>query len=123
MGRAINIAIIENKKILLVKKVDVWILPGGKPIWNKSDYGCLVREIAEELGVKIIIKDYYSSFIGKTPHKGNVLEARVYFGNLIGDINPSGEISDARFVDNLSDYSISDITKRIINSLKRDYYL
>lgn len=123
MRKAINLAVIDGKKILLVKKDDVWILPGGKPIWNESDYGCLIREIGEELGAKIILKNYYSSFIGKTPHTGDELESRVYFGDLTGSINPSGEISGARFVNNFSDYPISEITKKIINSLRRDYYL
>lgn len=125
MRQAINIAVIEDRRILLVKKNDVWILPGGKPIWNETDYGCLVRKIGEELsGTEIIIKHYYSSFIEKTPHKGDELETRVYFAEIDGELkNPSSEISEAGFVINPYDYPLSDITKRIINALKRDNYI
>jgi ADP-ribose pyrophosphatase YjhB (NUDIX family) len=124
MRRAINAVIIKDKKILLVKKRDIWILPGGKPIWNESDYGCLVREIREELsGTEIILKEYYNSFIGKTPYKKDELEVRVYFAEIKGELNnPSEEISEARFV-NPYDYPISDITKKIVDSLMRNNFL
>jgi ADP-ribose pyrophosphatase YjhB (NUDIX family) len=46
---AINAVIIEDGKILLVRKRQTWILPGGKPGINESDLECLCREIREEL--------------------------------------------------------------------------
>ena len=37
MRTVINAAIIQDKKILLVKKKETWILPGGKPDGGESD--------------------------------------------------------------------------------------
>ena len=123
MRRAIGVAVIENKKLLLVRKKDVWILPGGKPKGNEEDLECLHREISEELKSKVDISNFYSYFNGKTPHKGDYLEAKVYFGVLTEEIYPSREIIDARFISNFEDYNISNITKSIIESLKKDGYI
>jgi len=49
MRIAIGAAIIEDGKILLVRKRQSWILPGGKPEPKESDIECLCREVSEEL--------------------------------------------------------------------------
>jgi 8-oxo-dGTP diphosphatase len=119
MRRAINLAVCEDEKILIVRKRNVWILPGGKPEEGEGDLECLEREIMEELGTGMIMWTLYGSFTGKTPHKNDILEAIVY----LGDFRPSREISEARFVNNPYDYNLSDITKEIIDSLKKDNYI
>lgn len=125
MRKAINLAVIENKKILLVKKNETWILPGGKPNYpEESDEAVLFREFNEELPkTKIEILSYYNSFIGKTPHKGDELEAKVYFGRVSNLGKPSSEINDLKYMNNFNEYILSDITIKIVNSLKRDNYL
>ena len=123
MREAINLAVIENKKLLLVKKKDVWILPGGKPEKDEGDLECLAREIGEELQSQIKVNSYYSYFEGITPHKRDALKSKVYFGILVEEFYPSNEISDARFVSDFDNYSLSDITKLIIKSLKKNGYL
>ncbi|MDP2091173.1 MAG: NUDIX domain-containing protein [Candidatus Gracilibacteria bacterium] len=121
MRIAINSAIINNnKEILLVKKRDTWILPGGKPDEGESDLECLNREISEELnGAKLRNTQFYNIFVGQTPYKGDQLEARVYFAELITDIlSASAELSEAKFIKDFDNYKISDITLKILNGLK-----
>lgn len=125
MRRAINLAVIEEGKLLLVKKNKTWIFPGGKPEPYENDLMCLNREFMQELsGTKIIVEKYYKSFIGKTPHSETDLEARVYFGKINGKFgNASAEISDRKFISDFENYNLSDITDKIVNSLKEDNYL
>lgn len=123
MRSAINLLFIRNNEILIVKKKDVWILPGGKPEEQESDIECLKRKIREELDTDVFVENFYNTFTGITPHTGNLLEAKVYFGYFIKDITPSREITDARSVNNPDSYNLSDITKKIIDSLKQDSYL
>jgi 8-oxo-dGTP pyrophosphatase MutT (NUDIX family) len=126
MRKAINLIVIEDKKILLVKKGNVWILPGGKPDKkDTSNEDTLRREVYEELsGTEINIGKYYSSFIGITPYKKDKLEAITYFGSILYDLKkPSAEISDAKFIGNFEDYQLSKITQKIVNSLRKDNYL
>jgi len=125
MRTAIGAVIIKHKRLLLVKERDVWILPGGKPNEHESHLECLTREVGEELsGTRIRVIGYYGSYLGKTPHTGDLLNAFAYIVAINGRLRePSAEISDARFIRNFKNYKISEITQKIINSLKQDNYL
>lgn len=130
MRTAINAAIIKNKKILLVRKERIWILPGGK-IESRdkgSNINCLHREIEkEELPeIKLMNIWYYKNFQGKTPHKKEMLEVKVYFSEIQGNEMETGEeILESEWIGkrDISKYNVSDITKEIISSLKKDNYL
>ena len=125
MKTAVNAVIIKHKKILLVKKKDIWILPGGKLEEHESHLECLAREMKEEIsGTEIFVDKYYDSFEGDTPHSQTPLRAYVYFARLKGRLGqPSAEISDREFVKNFKDYKVSEITKEIIDSLAKEGYL
>lgn len=125
MRKAVNVAVIKDNKLLLVRKKQTWILPGGKPMENEPDKNCLIREINEEIpGTSIKILDYFEKFSGKTPHKKDILYAEVYFGKLIGNLGkPSMEINDVKFIHPSENYNFSDITQKIIKSLINEGYL
>lgn len=125
MRLAINATIIKEKSVLLVKKQEYWILPGGKPNDGESDRECLCREVSEELsGTQIGDIRYYQKFKGKSPHKGDIIIARVYFAYLKGELKkPSSEISDAKFFSINNYCNVSELTSLIIENLKQDGYL
>ena len=125
MKKAIGAAIIENGKILLVRKNQSWILPGGKPEQGESDIECMCREVQEELsGTLLKNMLYYSSFEGITPHSGEMLRAEVYFADIAGNLGkPSAEIQEARWMSEIHEYNLSDITSKIVNSLQQKGYL
>ncbi len=125
---AIDAIIIQDKKLLMVRKKKVWILPGGKVEPGETDLECLVREIAEELsGTEI--KEYiqfYKETKGMTPHTHREIRVKFYLAKLKSPLYPvSKEISEARWVgaDDFSKYNLSDITSKIIESLQYDNYL
>ncbi|HIH18002.1 MAG TPA: NUDIX domain-containing protein [Nanoarchaeota archaeon] len=119
MRVAVSSICIREGKILLVKKKQVWILPGGKPEKEESDIDCLLREICvEELpGSQLENFRYYRSIHGVTPHTGDVLEARTYFADISGKLKPSAEIRAAEWCTNPRDYNLSDITRKFVDSL------
>lgn len=120
-------AIIEHGEILLVKKKETWILPGGKPISNsnETDLDCLCREVIEELsGTKLKNIQYYKQVDGITPHTKDTLRARIYFADIDGELGkPSNEISEYKWIKDTINYNLSDLTLKIINSLREDKYL
>lgn len=125
MRKAICVATVEDDKILLVKKRDTWILPGGKPNINESDIDCLIREISEELP-NIILSDiiFFDQFIGSTPfNKEDKLTAYVYLAGSSGAINTAAEISEAVWTNDPERFNLSDITKQIVYDLRLIGYL
>ncbi|MBS3070929.1 NUDIX domain-containing protein [Candidatus Pacearchaeota archaeon] len=123
MNKAIRLVVIEDKKLLLVRKRDSWILPGGKPNEDEGGLECLLREIKEELQAEAIIGNFYDSFTGTISHKKNPWTEVIYFGKIKGIIYPSAEINDARLISYFECYNLSNLTKNIIKALKNDKYL
>jgi len=125
MRTAINAAIIQDGRILLVRKKQSWILPGGKPNPNESDLDCLCREVREELsGTELEKFRYYGEFQGITPHKKDVLNVKVYFAGIKGELHQAAaEIIEYDWVNNKRRYNLSDITSKIVDSLTKDGYL
>ncbi len=125
MRTVISSAIIYDDKLLIVRKKQTWILPGGKPEQNESDISCLIREVSEELsGTKLENISYYRGFEGRTPHKGDVVQVRVYFAKIKGDLYlPSAEICEYAWFNDSKKYVLSDITSKIVDALIFDKYL
>ncbi len=123
MRKVIDAISFKDGKILVVKKKDIWILPGGKPEEGEDDIECLLRECKEELpDSQFIITKKYKEFIGQTPHTGDIIITKTYFAKVSGSIKPSAEISEANFIskEDISSIPLSDITSQIIESLIED---
>ena len=127
MRKAINAVVIQDKKLLIVKKKDKWILPGGKPEGNESDLECLAREVDEELsGTKLKNHVSYGEFIGQTPNAGDQLKAIVYLADIDGElygVRKGDSVSESAWVNDFSQYPLSDITQKIVDSLKETGYI
>jgi 8-oxo-dGTP diphosphatase len=125
MRVAINAAIIQDRKILVVRKGQSWILPGGKPNPDESDLECVCREVDEELsGTQLQNIRYYNQFEGISPHKGDRINVIVYLADIKGQLfQPSAEINACEWVGYTNDKTLSDITNKIIESLRKDRYL
>jgi len=125
MRTAIGAAIIRKGEILLVRKKESWILPGGKPELEESDMECLHREFGEELpGTKLNNPQFYGTFEGVTPHTKDTIRVRVYLADIEGEIGqPAREIAESAWTGNPRQYNLSDITRKIMDSLIENRYL
>ncbi len=125
MRTTINAAIISAKRLLLVQKSWTWILPGGKPEADEQDEDCLRRKVAEELsGTELENLSYYGEFDVMTPHTRDTLVAKVYFADINGDLGiPSREIRYRRWFRADDGHDLSDITSKVIESLRGEGYL
>lgn len=124
MRKAIDAAIIKNGCILLVRKKKVWILPGGKPETGESDVQTLFREVREELPQLVLQNpEYFGTFVGITPHKGDELQVEVYLAEADGNITSSAEVNKAEWVKTPEEYNLSDITRKIVLSLRQNGHL
>ncbi len=125
MGIVIGAAIINDGRILLVRNEQSWVLPDGKPESGESDIECLCREVSEKLsGTQLDNIRYYGVFEGRTPNTRDVLMAKVYFADIKGELHqPTAEIAAYDWVEDPSQYNLSDITSKIVYFLTRDEYL
>ena len=127
-----GISIDTNKKLLLVKKENLWILPGGKLEPHETNVECLVREITEELPFcTLLIGDLYNIFFGITPHTKREIKEITYLVKITGDISPNPypleKIKEAKYFSKREllkiRSDISEMTQKIISHLSCRGYL
>lgn len=132
MRTVVNVAAIQtteaHKKILLVKKGRVWILPGGKAENGENDATCLVRELREELPGAVLDLDglgFYKKFLGTTPHTRRHIKAKVYLGDIEGKPVAASELDGLAWTtfEGARRLRLSRITRRVLDDLKRSRFL
>lgn len=91
---------IKDKKILGTrsKGKNVYYIPGGKREQGETDKEALIREIKEELGVKLIPESLKFLDRFKGPAHGQdekvILKMTCYSGDFTGKISPRSEIEE-----------------------------
>ncbi|WP_414056066.1 NUDIX hydrolase [Macrococcus equi] len=102
--RCANLVDIRDNKILLVKVRDnqKYYLPGGKIEEGESDIQSLIREMEEELSVRLL-KDklaYLDTIVGPAyPDTQFEVELRCYTYEGLGDFKKSNEITDVKYIE------------------------
>lgn len=118
--RKVALAVFKGKKMLQVRSAkyqDVFFTLGGKPEAGESEIEALKREIKEEVGCDIEESslNFLTEFEDVAHGKEEVVNIRMYEGNLIGEPKPSSEIAEIGWFDSNSDKrSLSVIAQRTI---------
>ncbi len=126
MRLILGAVIIQDKKLLIVRKKKHWILPGGKPEGNETDQECLIRETAEELSdTKLKNLRFYKDFIGTSAHDGDTIKLRIYFADIDGKLGkPSQEISELAWANDINGYDFhGGVSVQVIAKLRQDKYI
>ena len=86
----------------LSKGKDVWYIPGGKREGDETDQEALIREIEEELTVKLRSETirHYGTFEAQAHGKpeGTVVRMTCYEAEFDGELQASSEIAEIAFV-------------------------
>jgi 8-oxo-dGTP diphosphatase len=115
---------IDNAKLLLARSYgkELFYIPGGKRDPGESDQEALIREVEEELQVKIIPEtlifagNYMSQADGKAD--GVVVKLTCYFGDAIGVIKADSEIEEVQYLSYADLDKVSLVTKLVMRALK-----
>lgn len=115
---------LKDGKILstLSKGKDTYYLPGGKRELNETDEQTLIRECKEELTIDIkedTIK-YHGTFKAQAHGKteGIIVKMTCYTAEFIGEIKPSSEIQEVRWLN----YNDIDIISPVDKLIFKDLY-
>lgn len=118
--RKVALAVFKDKKMLQVRSAkhqDVFFTLGGKPEAGESEIEALKREIKEEVGCDIEESslNFLTEFEDVAHGKEEVVNIRMYEGNLIGEPKPSSEIAEIGWFDsNSNKKNLSVIAQRTI---------
>ena len=103
---------IDQRKLLAVRSYgkSLYYIPGGKRDADETDAQALIREIQEELSVDLVPKSlcYADSFQAQAHGKaqGVIVNMTCYYAEYNGDLLPTAEIEEIRWI-NSNDIEIS----------------
>ncbi|MBI2499650.1 NUDIX domain-containing protein [Candidatus Woesearchaeota archaeon] len=93
----------DKKQLLVVRKKfkdrTEYIIPGGRQEKNENDYETLARELLEELGVKVISKEFFGKFNEQAIFENIPLTMSVYRVEIEGVPKPQSEIKEYVWID------------------------
>jgi 8-oxo-dGTP pyrophosphatase MutT (NUDIX family) len=117
LDTVINAFAAHEGKVLVVRKRDVWIFPGGKIDPDETDGEGLFRECEEELpGATVHIISHLCSVVGETLFSKRQVRVIVYHCEITGDTTPAAEIAEARWCTLFEAFllKLSPITRQIL---------
>lgn len=94
--------IVENRKILLVKRrynpfKGDWSLPAGFIEYDESPENCVIREIKEEVNLDIRIKELFNVYSGSDDPRTRAILV-VYLVEVVGgQLKPGDDATEAQF--------------------------
>ena len=116
---------IKNKKILSTKSFgkEKYYIPGGKREEGENDTQALKREIFEELNVVIVENslDFFGIFEAQADShpKGIFVKMTCYTAKYLGEIKPSSEIQEVKWLNYSNKEEVSEVDKIIFEHLKQ----
>jgi len=123
-----KIAFIETKNGQILstrsKGKTKYYIPGGKREFGETDEQTLVREIAEELNVRIDknTMDYVGTFKAQSDgaKEGVIVKMTCYKAQYEGTIEPTSEIEEIKWLNYKDLDIISEVDKKIFGFLKEN---
>jgi len=126
---AVGAVAVKDGKVLLVKRGEepgrgLWTLPGGAVHPGEELKAALIRELLEECGIEVAVEEagevverIIPDADGRTRYHYVILDYRARW--LRGDLSPSAEVEDARWVDpaDLHQYQTTHGTEAVIRRL------
>jgi 8-oxo-dGTP diphosphatase len=115
---------VKDGKVLstLSKGKDVWYIPGGKREGDETDHEALIREVEEELTVRLRPETirYYGTFEAQAHGHpdGTVVRMTCYEADFHGELSASSEIAEIAFVNYEWEDKSSPVDVLIFDDLK-----
>jgi 8-oxo-dGTP diphosphatase len=107
--------IIKDRKLLVGRKKDTFLMPGGKIKSGETHIECLKRELKEEFCVELISAKYFLACSDKAALEAEtIVKMDTYLVNIEGNPKPSMEIEEMSYVNSNTNLKIASIIKKVI---------
>ena len=118
---------VESGRVLTARShgKDVYYLPGGKREPGESDVDTLVREVREELSVAIAPEtaSHVGTFEAPADGKATTVRMTCYSADYTGELTPSSEIAELRWLTSADRDRVSAATKLVLDDLHQRGHL
>src|SRR5262245_2882019 len=101
--KVVGVGVVEKsgKFLITQRRFDdhlggIWEFPGGKKSPDESDEACVARELSEELGISVEVREHLETIRYAYPDRK--LELRFYSCSLIGGDPKPVQVQDFRWV-------------------------
>jgi 8-oxo-dGTP diphosphatase len=117
-----GVAIIRDRRILTLKENDkpFQLIPGGKREPGETDKEAAARELMEELGVGVVVKDEIARIGEVSKATGQLIRFLVFEGELQAEPNPNslpGKTVSLAFIDSSYEtegYEVGNLPKQLL---------
>src|SRR3989338_681587 len=107
--------ILKDRKILVAKKQDTFIIPGGRIEAGETEEECLRRELQEELGVDLRSAQYFATFEDAASlDPGKRVRMTIYTATIQGNPQPSAEITEIAYINSQHNLKIGGVLQKYI---------
>lgn len=119
--KVVDIIVERKGMILLIKRGDFWILPGGEIAPGDDEIACLEEVVAREMKDRVatVFKKLEKTVTGPSPVRGGDVEVSIYVGDIGSEKMSDVKDCNAHWFSRKSIEAIrlSNITKAVL-----DYY-
>lgn len=114
--------VIKDNKVLMARSIgkDIFYIPGGKREKGESDNLALSREVLEEISIVLEhgSEEFFGEFEAPADRMQNtVVRVRAYFSNYSGELRPSREIEELKWVSYEEKNLCSKVTQCLLDAL------
>lgn len=109
--------IVRSGKILVARKENTFLIPGGKIKRGEKAEECLRREIMEELGVKVISQQYFGDYEDEAAlDPGKLVSIKVFTLIIKGEPSANAEIKEVQYINsrNIGKIKLGSVVEKFI---------
>ncbi len=116
--RVVDIIVERKGMILLIKRGDFWILPGGEIEQGEDEIQCLEEVVAKEMNDRVdcIFRKLEKTIKGLSPVRSGEVEVSVYVGDISSEKMSDVKDCNAHWFsrESISAIRLSNITKDVL---------
>jgi 8-oxo-dGTP diphosphatase len=111
----IGAIILKDRKLLVGRKKDTYIIPGGKIEVGERPEECLSRELQEEFQLSLINSSYFGTYEDEAAlDPGMKIKMEIYLVNCLGKPIVDNEIEEMHFISSDTSLKLGSVLSKFV---------